>query len=54
MMEPPLPVVGADEPVTRVAQLLKTKHSSAVLVAENGGAPTGILTRLDVISLIAE
>jgi cystathionine beta-synthase len=54
MMDPPLPVVGADEPVARVAQLLKQKHSSAVLVAGNGGGPSGILTRLDVISLIAE
>jgi len=52
LMGPPLPIVSADEPVTRVAQLLKQKH--AVLVAGNGGAPTGILTRLDVISLIAE
>jgi cystathionine beta-synthase len=54
LMEPPLPMVGPDEPVTRVAQLLKQKHSSAVLVAGNGGGPSGILTRLDVISLIAE
>ncbi|MEP7027672.1 MAG: pyridoxal-phosphate dependent enzyme [Candidatus Eisenbacteria bacterium] len=54
MMEPPLPVVALDMPVTRVAQLLKQKHSSAVLVAGNGGGPGGILTRLDVISLIAE
>jgi cystathionine beta-synthase len=54
LMEPPLPIVGKDEPVTRVAQLLKQKHSSAVLVAGNGGGPSGILTRLDVISLIAE
>jgi cystathionine beta-synthase len=54
IMDPPLPVVGADEPVVRVAQLLKQKHSSAVLVAGNGGGPSGILTRLDVISLIAE
>ncbi len=54
LMEPPLPVVGLDEPVTRVAQLLKQKHSSAVLVAGDGGEPSGILTRLDVISLLAE
>jgi len=54
LMEPPLPIVGKDEPVTRVAQLLKQRDSSAVLVAGNGGGPSGILTRLDVISLIAE
>ncbi len=54
IMEPPLPVVGRDEAVTRVAQLLKQKRSSAVLVAGNGGGPSGILTRLDVISWIAE
>jgi cystathionine beta-synthase len=54
IMEPPLPIVGKDEHVTRVAQLLKQRDSSAVLVAGNGGGPSGILTRLDVISLIAE
>jgi len=54
IMEPPLPVVPKDEAVTRVAQLLKQKRSSAVLVAGNGGGPSGILTRLDVISWIAE
>jgi cystathionine beta-synthase len=53
IMDPPLPLVAASEPVTRVAQLLKKKHS-AVLVAGNGGGPSGILTRLDVLSLIAE
>jgi predicted transcriptional regulator len=46
-------VVDAAEPVSRVAQLLKKKHP-AVLVSANGGGPTGILTRLDVLSLIAE
>jgi cystathionine beta-synthase len=54
IMEPPLPVVARDEAVTRVAQLLKQKRSSAVLVAGNGDGPSGILTRLDVISWIAE
>ncbi len=53
IMDGPLPVIGAQEPVTRVAQLLKQKHA-AVLVSANGGGPSGILTRLDVISLIAE
>lgn len=53
IMDAPLPVVGRDEPVSRVAQLLKQKHS-AVLVAENGGGPVGILTRLDVITAVAE
>jgi cystathionine beta-synthase len=54
IMEPPLPVVARDEAVTRVAQLLKQKRSSAVLVAGNGDGPSGILTRLDIISWIAE
>ena len=53
IMDAPLPTVEANEPVARVAQLLKQKHS-AVLVAGNGGGPSGILTRLDVLSLIAE
>jgi cystathionine beta-synthase len=53
IMDAPLPTVEATEPVARVAQLLKQKHS-AVLVAGNGGGPGGILTRLDVLSLIAE
>jgi cystathionine beta-synthase len=53
IMEPPLPSVAAGDPVSRVAQLLKQKHS-AVLVAGNGDGPRGILTRLDVISAFAE
>jgi cystathionine beta-synthase len=53
IMEAPLPTVAPSEPIARVAQLLKQKHS-AVLVAGNGGGPDGILTRLDILSLIAE
>jgi len=52
IMEAPLAVVAATEPVTRVAQLLKQHH--AVLVADSSGAPTSIVTRLDILSLIAE
>ncbi len=52
IMDAPLAVVAATEPVTRVAQLLKQHH--AVLVADTGGVPTGIVTRLDILSLIAE
>jgi cystathionine beta-synthase len=54
IMQAPLPTVPRDEAITRVAQLLKQKHSMAVLVAGNGEGPSGILTRLDVISWIAE
>jgi cystathionine beta-synthase len=54
IMEPPLPVVDASEPVARVAQLLKKKHPAVLVAAGNGGGPGGILTRLDVLSLIAE
>jgi cystathionine beta-synthase len=52
VMDAPLPTVRPDEPVSRVAQLLAQKHA-AVLVSENGHA-SGILTRLDVISAVAE
>jgi cystathionine beta-synthase len=52
VMDAPLPAVRPDEPVSRVAHLLSQKHA-AVLVAENGHA-SGILTRLDVISAVAE
>jgi len=52
IMDAPLDMVAATEPVARVAQLLKHKH--AVLVADAGGMPTGIVTRLDILSLIAE
>jgi cystathionine beta-synthase len=51
IMDPPLPMVRRDEPVSRVAQLLLQNHS-AVLVMD-GGRVRGILSRSDVISAIA-
>jgi cystathionine beta-synthase len=50
-MDAPLPVVGADEPVERVTQLM-TSRNPAVLVRENGTI-TGILTRFDMLQFIA-
>jgi cystathionine beta-synthase len=52
IMDKPLPEIGRDAPVSRVAQLL-AKRNPAVLVREDGGV-VGILTRIDVIEYISE
>jgi cystathionine beta-synthase len=52
LMGDPLPVVGADEPLSSVTRLLATR-TPAVLVRENGDV-TGILTRFDMLQFIAE
>jgi cystathionine beta-synthase len=51
MMDPPLPVVGPDEPLARVTRLLADRNA-AVLVQENGDV-IGILTRFDMLQFIA-
>jgi predicted transcriptional regulator len=51
MMEKPLPIVGPDEPVSRVTRLLADRNA-AVLV-EDGGEIVGILTRFDMLQFIA-
>jgi cystathionine beta-synthase len=49
-MSPPLPVVGAGEPVARVFAALEV--SSAALVLD-GGKPVGIVTRSDLLGFLA-
>jgi cystathionine beta-synthase len=49
-MGPPLPTVGAGEPVGAAVELLQS--SSAVVVVDSGH-PVGILTRSDVLELLA-
>src|SRR5262245_8778159 len=49
-MGDPLPVVGSEEPVERVARLLAARNP-AVLVRDNG-AVVGILTRFDMLQFI--
>jgi len=51
LMDKPLPVVGPDEPVTRVTRLLADRNA-AVLV-EDQGEIVGILTRFDMLQFIA-
>ncbi len=46
-MEPPLPVLGATEPVSRAVEVLV--DSDALLVLDDG-RPTGVLTRPDLLS----
>ena len=49
-MSPPLPTIGAGEPVSTAVQMLE--KSSAALVLE-GGDPVGILTRADLLGYLA-
>ncbi len=51
LMDQPLPVIGTDEPVNRVARLLADRNA-AVLV-EQAGEVVGILTRYDMLQFIA-
>lgn len=51
LMGEPLPIVGSDESVDHVTQLLASRNP-AVLVRENGKV-TGILTRFDMLQFIA-
>jgi cystathionine beta-synthase len=51
LMDPPLPVVGPDEPLGRVTRLL-AERNAAVLVQEDGEV-LGILTRFDMLQFIA-
>ncbi len=51
LMDKPLPVVGPDEPVSRVTRLL-TDRNAAVLVQDDGET-IGILTRFDMLQFIA-
>jgi cystathionine beta-synthase len=50
MMSPPLPMIGAGEPVDAAASRLG--DASAVLVLDNGH-PTGIVTRSDLLDYLA-
>ncbi|HET8602067.1 MAG TPA: cystathionine beta-synthase [Segeticoccus sp.] len=49
-MSPPIPMVGAGEPVSSIHDTLE-KHD-AVMVVE-GGKPVGVLTRADLLTLFA-
>ena len=49
-MSPPLPTIGAGEPVSTAVEMLE--KSSAALVLE-GGDPVGILTRADMLGYLA-
>ncbi|MGL5859158.1 MAG: cystathionine beta-synthase [Angustibacter sp.] len=49
-MGPPLPLVGAGEPVTAAQDLLQ--KADAVMVVE-GGKPTGVLTRADLLAFLS-
>jgi cystathionine beta-synthase len=50
-MSPPLPTIGAGEPVSALVSLL-SGDDPAVLVLDDG-RPTGILTRADLLSFLA-
>ncbi len=49
-MSPPLPTVGAGEPMSVVVELLKGAAAALVL---DGGSPTGILTRSDLLTFLS-
>jgi cystathionine beta-synthase len=51
VMDEPLPMVGIGEPIDDVVRRLEA--SGAVLVLD-GGRPTGIITRSDVLELMAD
>ncbi|GGV14830.1 cystathionine beta-synthase [Actinomadura cremea] len=50
-MSPPLPVVGSGEPVARMVSVLENRDAVVVLV---DGKPSGIVTRQDVLSYLAD
>ena len=50
-LEPPLPLIGAGEPVSAARELLE--KCDAVMVVEDG-KPTGVLTRADLLSLLID
>ncbi|PWJ26293.1 cystathionine beta-synthase [Branchiibius hedensis] len=50
-LEPPLPLIGAGEPVSAARQSLE--KCDAVMVVEDG-KPTGVLTRADLLSLLID
>ena len=50
-MGPPLPLVGAGEPVASARRELQT--SGAVMVVQDG-KPAGVLTRADLLGFLAE
>lgn len=50
-LEPPLPLIGAGEPVSSARELLE--KCDAVMVVEDG-KPTGVLTRADLLSLLID
>jgi len=49
-MGPPLPVVGAGEPVSAAMKALERADAAVVL---DGGRPTGVVTRQDVLGFLA-
>ena len=52
VMQPPLPIVATDDPVDRIGASLAT-GSPAVVVCEQS-RPTGVLTRADLLTYLAE
>ena len=52
VMQPPLPVVAAEDPVDHLGASLAT-GSPAVIVSE-GGYPRGVLTRADLLAFLAD
>jgi len=49
-MGPPLPQVGANEPVSELLAVLKGRDAAVVL---DDGKPRGVLTRQDVLGYLA-
>ena len=52
LMEAPLPIVQAEDPVREIISILARKSASSVLVMENNQA-AGIITRTDVIGFVS-
>ena len=49
-MAPPLPTVGAGEPVAAAVELL---HGADAILVQDDGKPVGVLTRQDLLGFIA-
>jgi cystathionine beta-synthase len=49
-MSPPLPTIGAGEPVTAAMEALTGADAAMVLV---DGKPAGVLTRQDVLAFLS-
>jgi cystathionine beta-synthase len=50
-MEPPLPAVGAGDPVSDAVELLVGERQA--LLVTDGGAPAGVVSRTDLLEALA-